>query len=133
MDADEVIDNWSDIESAVSSDESDEREESEDSQESREESEDSGTDDEDTPDSWKEVTGNVHINAFCMHYLFITALHINIQPPYTVILHVYVYIHLTRCRMQYVLWFSLYNRYTLTTTYITPIHCCPWIEYWSPS
>ena len=82
MDADEVIDNWSDIESAVSSDESDEREESEDSQESTEESEDSVTDDEDTPDSWTEVTGNVHINTFCMHYLFTyTALHIVAAKP----------------------------------------------------
>lgn len=62
MDAEEVIDNWSDIESAVSSDESDVREESEESeysQESAEESEDSGTDDQDSADSWREVTGNV--------------------------------------------------------------------------
>ena len=62
MEAAEVIDNWSDIESAVSSDESDEREESEeseDSQASEEESEDSSTDDQDTPDTWTEVTGNV--------------------------------------------------------------------------
>ena len=59
MDAEEAIDNWSDIESAVSSDESDEREESEDSQVSEEESEGSSTDDQDTPDTLTEVTGNV--------------------------------------------------------------------------
>ena len=54
MDADTVLDNWSDIES----DESDVSSEGdEESEESVEESEESSDDEEDTLDSWKEVPG----------------------------------------------------------------------------
>jgi hypothetical protein len=55
MDADAVLDNWSDIESNESDVSSEGSEESEESVDSGEESEESSAEEEDIPDSWREV------------------------------------------------------------------------------
>ena len=57
MDAEAVIDNWSDIESDRSEESDVSSEEGEESDQSVEESEESSADEEDTPHSWREVPG----------------------------------------------------------------------------
>ena len=83
MDAEAVLDNWSDIESD-GSDRSDVSSEGDaESEQSVEESEDSSADEEDTPDSWREVPGTCtlvsmgrksmlqrHSSKTCIRYIY---------------------------------------------------------------